>query len=171
LSSFGGVGALDCGNEELESIVIPEGITSIDEGAFTGCKNLKSVTIPASVTEIGEYVFFNCPALTSITVNENNQIFKSIDGNLYYKYNDEEILVQYAVGKTNKTFTVPDGITEIGDEAFRLCKSLKNIVIPDSVTYIGEDVFSGCENLTIKGSAGSEAENYANVCGMSFEEI
>ena len=169
--SFAFASFKDCGNEELESIVIPEGITSIDEGAFTGCKNLKSVTIPASVTEIGEYVFFNCPALTSITVNENNQFFKSIDGNLYYKYNDEEILVQYAVGKTNKTFTVPDGITEISDEAFRLCKSLKNIVIPDSVTYIGEDVFSGCENLTIKGSAGSEAENYANVCGMSFEEI
>ena len=161
----------DCGNEELESIVIPEGVSSIDDCAFVGCKNLKSVNIPACVTDIGEQVFCNCPSLISIIVDENNQYFKSIDGNLYYKYNDEEILVQYAVGKTNETFTVPDGITEIGDNAFCCCKSLKNIVIPDSVTYIGEDVFSGCENLTIKGSAGSEAENYANVCGMSFEEI
>jgi hypothetical protein len=84
--------------------------------------------------------------LTSIEVNKNNRNYTSIDGNLYSK--DKTILIQYAKGKTDKTFTIPDNVTSIGNYAFYYCSSLTSIVIPDSVTSIGNWAFSGCSRLT-----------------------
>ena len=43
---------------------------------------------------------------------------------------------------------LPDGITGIGNYAFRGCRSLTGIVIPDSVTSIGDYAFSGCSSLS-----------------------
>ena len=51
----------------LENVVIPNGVTSIDMGAFENCKNLKTVTLPDSVTEIGGSAFWDCSALREIS--------------------------------------------------------------------------------------------------------
>ncbi len=56
--------------EEVRDLVIPEGVTSIGQSAFSGCSGLTSITIPASVTSIDEYAFVNCSGLTSITIPE-----------------------------------------------------------------------------------------------------
>ena len=58
-------------------------------------------------------------------------------------------------------FTIPEGTTEIGVNAFYDCKSLKSIEIPNSVTEIGEHVFDGCWKLVIQCEEGSYAEAYA----------
>ena len=130
----------------LTSVVIPDSVTSIGSGAFSGCSSLTSVVIPDSVTSIGSRAFSGCSSLTSITVDENNTAYKSIDGNLYSK--DGKTLIQYAVGKTATTFTVPDTVTSIGEEAFSWCRSLTSVVIPDSVTSIGSGAFYNCHSLT-----------------------
>lgn len=49
-------------------IVIPEGITEIEEKAFFNFKTLKSITIPTSVTRIGAEAFDGCTALESVTI-------------------------------------------------------------------------------------------------------
>ena len=49
-------------------VVIPEGVTSIEEAAFCACKNLTSVKIPDSVQEIGRNVFDGCTSLTDLTI-------------------------------------------------------------------------------------------------------
>ena len=121
-------------------------VTSIGWSAFYSCDSLTSVTIPDSVTSIGNYAFFNCDSLTSIVVDENNQYYKSTDGNLYSK--DGSTLIQYAVGKSDTNFTIPDSVTSIGDSAFSCCYSLTSVTIPDSVTSIGDYVFNDCESLT-----------------------
>ena len=51
------------------------------------------------------------------------------------------------IDETGKAI-IPDGMTEIGDDAFRGCTSLKSIVIPDSVTRIGDYAFCYCNSLT-----------------------
>ena len=48
--------------------IIPNGVTSIEKGAFDCCTGLTSITIPNSVTRIGDYAFFGCSGLTSITI-------------------------------------------------------------------------------------------------------
>ncbi len=54
--------------EKVTNLVIPNGVTKIKPGAFSGCSNLTSVTIPASVTSIGEYAFRGCSSLTSVAI-------------------------------------------------------------------------------------------------------
>ena len=131
--------------------------TEFDDGSLSNplswAKNLyingelvTELVIPDGVTSIGDYAFYNCSSLTSVTVDEDNEAYKSIDGNLYTK--DGTILVQYAIGKSDTSFTVPHGVTSIGYCAFYNCSSLTSITIPDSVTSIGERAFSGCSSLT-----------------------
>ena len=104
------------------------------------------LVIPDSVTSIGDGAFCYCRSLKSITVSEDNTAYQSIDGNLYSK--DGKTLVQYAIGKTEPSFAIPDGVTSVAYGAFCANTNLTNVTIPDSVTSIGEYAFSGCYNLT-----------------------
>ena len=64
-------------------------------------------------------------------------------------YNDfiieNDVLTKY-IGKDTE-ITIPDGIVNIGDDAFRGCNTLEGVIIPNSVNYIGFQAFSYCENL------------------------
>ena len=139
------------GCEGLTSVTIGNGVTSIGQGAFYGCEGLTSITIPNSVKFIGIGVFSGCTRLTSINVAEDNLNYASIDGVLYSK--DKKTLIMYPKGKTG-SFTIPNGVTSIGDEddyascEFEDCTGLTSITIPNSVTSIWFGAFRGCTGLT-----------------------
>jgi len=130
----------------LTSVVIGDSVTSIGGRAFSDCTSLTSIEIPDSVTSIGDYAFSGCASLKVIEVAEDNPNYKSIDGNLYSK--DGKTLIKYAIGKTATTFTIPNSVTSIGDDAFYGCTSLEAIEIPNSVTSIGCVAFRACTSLT-----------------------
>ena len=152
LNSWGGFYSVTgIGTCTDKDIVIPAEynglpVTSIGYNAFYNCSSLTSVVIPDSVTSIGDYAFYNCTSLTDITVDAKNEYYQSIDSNLYTK--DGKTLIQYAIGKTQTEFIIPDSVTSIGDSAFMFCRSLSSVVIPDSVTSIVDWAFSYCKSLS-----------------------
>ena len=93
--------------------------------AFYDCDSLTSVSIPNSVTSIGDGVFGECDSLTSINVDIGNQYYSSLDGNLYDK--NQTLLIQYAIGKKDTSFSIPNSVTSIGNGAFSICNSLTSI--------------------------------------------
>ena len=123
------------GCRSLTAITLPEGVTSIGDYAFEGCSSLTSITIPSSVTSIGTHAFYNCSGLTSITIPENSQL-TSIGGSAFEDCSSLTFI------------TIPEGVTSIGYWAFYNCSSLISITIPKSVTSIGDAVFQHCSNLT-----------------------
>ena len=129
----------------LKSVTIPNSVTSIDTHAFSFCIRLTSVTIGDSVETIGEGAFWGCLSLASITVEMNNTAYQSIEGDLYSK--DGKTMIQYAIGKTDASFTIPDSVETIGGYAFDGCTSLVSVTIPDSVETIGDYAFDGCDSL------------------------
>jgi hypothetical protein len=129
------------------NVTIPNSVIKIRTYAFLGCDSLKSVTIPDSVTSICDGAFSGCIDLTAINVSPDNSAYSSQDGVLYKK--DKTELILYPERKKDVSFTIPDGVTSIGEGAFCNCTNLTNITIPDGVTRIERGLFIYyCESLT-----------------------
>ncbi|MCL4181519.1 MAG: formylglycine-generating enzyme family protein [Verrucomicrobia bacterium] len=131
-------------------VVIPDTInglpvTRIREGVFNANELLTSVTIPYSITSIGESALANCTRLTAITVDALNPVYSSLDGVLFDK--NQTTLIQCPGGRA-ETYTIPNGVTSIGEAAFSGCARLTSVTIPNSVTSIGDYAFFGCAGLT-----------------------
>jgi len=128
-----------------KSYSIPNSVSGFGAYVFYGCSALTSVEIPNSVTSIGEGAFTGCIGLNSIDVATDNPNYCSVDGVLFTK--DLTILLNYPAGKTDKSYSIPDGVTRIGQQAFGFC-SATSIEIPNSVTTIGPWTFEGCTELS-----------------------
>ena len=145
LTTIGAYSFANCSN--LKSITIPDSVTNIEREAFASCTSLTGVEIPDSVTTIGIYAFYYCTKLTSITVDSGNKNYSSdTSGVLFNK--DKTILIQYPIGNTRTTYTVPNTVSEIEDYSFSYSSYLTKVVILDSVTTVGRFVFSDSKNLS-----------------------
>jgi hypothetical protein len=143
VTSIGDFAFSDC--TSLTSATIPANVTSIGEWAFEDCTNLTSVTIPASVTSIGVEAFAYCTRLRAIAVDTQNSFYSSTNGVLFDK--SQTTLIQFPSGLSG-SYTIPAGVTSIGDSAFADSTSLTSVTIADGVTNIGELAFSDCTSLT-----------------------
>ena len=121
-------------------------VTSIGDCAFYLCSSLTSVSIPDSVEQIGTNPFAACFELKTISVSPEHPYFATIDGVLFRKA--DKALISYPASISSSTYTIPQGITSIGDSAFFYCDSLTSVSIPDSVTSIGNEAFYSCSSLT-----------------------
>ena len=121
MTSIGDCAFCDC--RSLTSIILPEGVTSIGDYAFYGCSSLASVIIPEGVTSIGNCAFCDCENLTAVHISDiaawcNIKFSKSDSNPLYYANN------LYLNGELVTEVTLPEGVTSIGEGAFRGCRSL-----------------------------------------------
>ena len=143
VTTIGGWGFESC--TSLTTVMIPNGVTSIGVAAFAWCSSLTSVTIGFGVTNILDGAFADCLSLTAITVDTNSPAYSSVDGALFNK--NKTTLVQYPGGVTG-SYTIPNSVANIGDDAFDYCTSLTNVTMPDSLTNIGVYAFESCTGLT-----------------------
>lgn len=134
---------------------IPDGVTSIEDYAFSVCTSLKSIYIPNSVKSIGKCAFEECHSLTTIHIPDS---VSTIGERAFYGCEDlESIRLSESLNEiSDETFfrckklkhiNIPNSVTCIGDRAFGLCINLVCINIPDSVIAIKEGAFCGCERL------------------------
>ena len=138
----------------LKKIIIPDSVTKIGNYAFRKCSSLKQITIPNSITKIGDYAFSGCRSLTEITIP--NSVTKI--GNFAFDdcYSLKHIIISNGVTKIGRSafagcsvleVNIPDSVTKVGKRAFEYCIHLTKIVMPDSVKEIEWGAFKGCSAL------------------------
>lgn len=120
------------GMENLTSILIPDGVTSIGNCAFDCCKGLTSVVIPNSVTSIGYEAFNACRNLTSIDIPNSVTTI----GFYAFKICDKLTSV-----------TIPNSVTSMGHGVFFECSNLESVTIGKNLASIATHTFGNCRNL------------------------
>ena len=139
-------------SQEMQKLVVEEGVTGIGNGAFRNARNLVSATFPKSLTRIGNEAFASCFNLPMVTIPAG---VTSI-GNFAFSYCSNLALA-----------TLPAGLQVIGSGAFNQCKKLSSVVIPAGVISIGDGAFAGCSSLpTITVAAGNT--KYVAIDGVLF---
>lgn len=141
-----------CGFEGgLEEIAIPETykgipVKKIEKYAFQNAYAIKKIQIPSTITEIEEWAFFGCNFLTEFVVSEENEAYSDLDGNLYDR--DKKVLMSYALGKSEKSFRLPQGVVTVSMGAFGDCGNLLKIIFPKSIQKIEKYAFLGGNRVT-----------------------
>ncbi len=82
------------------------------------------------------------------------------------KFSDDKTVLLECVNKGIQSVVIPEGVTEIGDNAFDGCSSLTSVTIPDGVTKIGESAFDGCSSLT----SVTIPESVTEICDLAFSD-
>jgi len=120
--------------QQIRSVVIASGVTSVGSQAFYDCNNLTAVTMADSVTKINRYAFLDCIKLTQVTLSG---ALTTIGDSAF-----EGCISLSAV-------RLPRYLNKIGEKAFYRCESLGGITIPASVTELGGMVFGYCYRLSV----------------------
>ena len=136
----------------IESLVIPNGVTSIGDYAFYGCKNLMNISIPDSVVSVGESAFQGCSKL-SMPAMPNGLV--TIGDYAFY----------YNIGARG-TINFYDNLVSIGEWAFGYCRNIERLIFPKSLKNIGNRAFSYCVTNTLNPSTGTVEYN-----GLSYVEF
>ena len=124
---------------------IPEGVEKLENRVFCGAR-LTELTIPTSLEYIGKEAIEFMISLEKITVDEENQVFTSVDDVLFDK--DMTCLLKYPSEKTGNSYAVPEGVISIADNAFDYCSILKELTLPERLESIGDSSFFSCSNIT-----------------------
>lgn len=133
---------------DIESVTLPDSLTTIEKNAFYNCEKLKSVTIPQNVSSIGLAAFvegLSESSLTEIKVDPENPYFSEKDGVVFSK--DGTKLIVFPSGRSGD-YQIPGGTVSVGDYAFYYCVNVSSITVPGSVRSLGEGAFGNCSSLT-----------------------
>lgn len=160
----------------LKTVKLSSGLKKINDQLFSQCSSLENIDIPSSVEEIGKVfggtaiksihipskvkiisseAFCYATDLSKFSVSSDNEYFYTIDDVLYSTsmiVNGEvrqvtSKLHSYPRGKIDTTYTVPDGVTEIGGYAFNGNKHIETVYLAESTIVINTSAFKGCTSL------------------------
>lgn len=165
--------------DEVEKVVINEGVTNvgkhaflsfsklkdvkiastveiIDVAAFEECTALTEITLPEGLKEFGEEAFYGCSSLTSISIPKNvtylpGYIFQGCESLKHIDLgNVKEFGAQAFQYCGFETFEIPEGTKTLSENMFFSCRNIKYIEVPASVEVVEYGAFYYCEMDTIK---------------------
>ncbi len=137
---------------EITSVIIQEGVTSIGNYAFNGCRNLSAVSLPGGLLEIGMRAFRECSSLTEISLPAG---LVSIGDSVFDGCGIRSLVVPESVtslgnacfwGSGLSSITLPNGLTELPTQCFD-GTNLTDITVPGNVEVLGSYCFRGNWNL------------------------
>jgi surface protein len=129
--------------DNISSVTIADGITSIGSDAFSSCENIESIELPNGITSIGDVAFAGC---TNLALTKLPDGITSIGDMAFYKCNKLALT------------ELPDSITSIGDIAFNGCTNLTSITFNGTPNTISSSAFDSCTNLLTINVPWSEGE-------------
>ncbi len=129
----------------ITAISLPSALTTIGSEAFYDCTSLTSLALGPSVSNIGSFVFPVSDNFTKITVNVYNNHFSADSEGVLYNYAKSKVV--RCPGGFQGTYTMPDTVTEISNEAFYQCNGLTSVALSENLTAIADTSFYSCRNL------------------------
>lgn len=164
------------------NIRIPEGVTEIGTCAFSKCSGIKQITVPDTVTSIGGGAFEMCSSLESLRLPK---YMPSIPVCLCYEdVALKDVNIPQGITSIERgafegcplpSFSIPEGVTYVGDEAFMAASSLKTLDFPRSLTTVGTYAFNFCRSLTDIYYAGTIADwnaiNFVNQSNNALASV
>lgn len=152
------------GVNELTDVVIPYGITTVEESAFSLCRNMTSIHLSETVTNFSP-IASECDSLSTLTVDSKNPVYHS-SGNCIIQTGTKTLIQGCKNSKIPSngsvtaigakafddikltSITIPSGVTTIGELAFLYCTKLTSISLPNTLKTIGDEAFKYCYALT-----------------------
>lgn len=138
----------------LKSMVLPEGVSELQEHAFDNCIWLETITMPSTITGIGDAVFNNCRSIEALSIPSVERIpDDAFQGCIKLKSiilpKSLENIGTGAFSNCSSLISVniPEGIQLLSPSSFSGCTSLSSITVPEGVEIIMWDCFLGCSNL------------------------
>ena len=131
--------------EELREVIIPEGVTTLQEMAFLDCPGLRRAVLPDSLAEVPGNPFPLCDGLEEVVLSPEHPLLRCTDGCLYAW--PEKRLVALLRPWAYTEFAVPEGVETVGSFALYWAVNLERVSLPGSVTRIGDRAFAGCSRL------------------------
>lgn len=123
-------------NSNITSITLPDSLVSIKWEAFMNLNNLKSINIGKKVQYLNPMAFYKTKNITNFIIDKDNDFFETDGVTIYNKGRTKIVTVLPEV----QNYTIPNGITEIGEDAF-FQQNIKEITIPEGVTTIRRKCF------------------------------
>ena len=140
---------------KINSITLPDGITTIENFAFKNCKNLSGISFPKSLIHIGKEAFSNCEKIEEVSFPDSvtfigEGAFSRCTGIKTISMPPKLSTIQpntfYDCFELSE-IRLSENVINIGDEAFAACSSLRKINIPKSIVDIGKSAFAACDSL------------------------
>ena len=134
--------------ENLTEIIIPEGVTEIEDNVFELCHSLERLVLPSTITTISSYGidFDGAYKLNTIEIGSGSTVFSKDSNGLLY--NADKTVLYFVPRNISGTVTLPATVEYISDYAFERCNNVTKItVLGDSVSF-NYSPFEDCNNLT-----------------------
>ena len=159
-------------NKYLQELVIPEGVTILDEDSIQKDKKLTTIHLPSTLSNIGNRVFQDTN-IVDIILAEGNTNYKVVD-NVLFTYDGSKI-VHYSLGLTNEYYEIPEGVTTLALDGwvsmsvFYRNEYLKKIKIPSSVNELSGNLFDDMIKLEYI-DIDENNENYISIDGVVYNK-